>query len=77
MFAFPVTDRISLSVSQQQKQAALDGVAAVRAAVPGLIALAPGEGRELYHFVNRPKPWQNCKLADSSQYRAFVLLDSI
>ena len=46
-------NRISLSVSQQQKQAALDGVAAVRAAVPGLIALNPGEGRELYHFVNR------------------------
>ena len=47
------TNRISLAVSQAQRQAALDGIAQVRAAVPGLIALAPGESRELYHFVNR------------------------
>ena len=46
-------NRISITVTTEQRQGALDGVAAIRAAVPGLIALNPGEGRELYHFVNR------------------------
>ena len=46
-------NRISISITTEQRQAALDAVAQARAATPGLIALEPGELRELYHFRNK------------------------
>lgn len=46
-------NRISLAVSQAQRQAALDAVSQTWTALPGLIALEPGELKELHPFVNK------------------------
>jgi hypothetical protein len=43
-------NRISLVVTSQQRQSALDGLGQVRAALPGLGKLRPGERRELHGF---------------------------
>lgn len=43
-------NRISLEVTPQQRQAAADAIAQVRAALPGLAKLQPGERRELHGF---------------------------
>ena len=43
-------NRISLEVTPQQRQAAADAIAQVRAALPALARLQPGERRELHGF---------------------------
>ena len=46
-------NRISLAISQAQRQAALDAVGQAWTALPGLIALEPGELKELHPFINK------------------------
>lgn len=47
------SNRISLTVSSEQRQAAVAGLQQVSAALPGLVALEPGELKELHPFVNK------------------------
>ena len=43
-------NRISLSVTEEQKAAALAAVAQLEASLPGLVSLMPGEARTLLHM---------------------------
>ena len=46
-------NRITLTVSHEQRDAALAGIAQAVATLPGLVTVHPSQVRELYHFVNK------------------------
>ncbi|GAB3383867.1 hypothetical protein [Lysobacter fragariae] len=46
-------NRISFTISPEQRQAAAAGIAQLASALPGLVAIEPSEIRELHHFVGK------------------------
>ena len=46
-------NRITLTVTREQGQAAMAGIAQAVSALPGLVPVHPSESRDLHHFVNR------------------------